>query len=368
MLQLYVGGQVFEGWTEVEVTRAVDSAVSSFSIGLTELWATRDRPWVITVGAPCKVFLDDDLVITGYVDNYNPSYGAAEHAVRVTGRSRTEDAVDCSAVVPGGQFSGYDVGQIARTLCATVGVGVDIETDLGAPFPDVQVQQGESIFELVERLCRLRAILVCDAPSGNLVLTRAGKGSAAGSLRRGVNILSASATLSVAERYSDYIVKGQQAPSDLIPGVQATETVGNARDLGVTRYRPKLVVAEGQSDLATTAERAKWEMLTRAANGVRATITVQGWRNIVSGQLWMPNQLVQVTDNWLGIDRHLLIASVAYRLSESGTTCELNLAPPEAFTPEPADPNDPNTGGDSWSILDGAGVMSPPVGVQDDDE
>ncbi|TXH38779.1 MAG: hypothetical protein E6Q98_02975 [Rhodospirillaceae bacterium] len=379
MLSLMVGGQLYEGWTEVAVTRSVENAVSTFDLGLSERWArlTSDGsalvlldqsgavPWRIQPCMPCEILMDGETVITGYVDSYNPTYSASDHSVRVTGRSRTADIADCSAIVPGGQFTGYDLGQIARTLCATVGVGVDIETDLGAPFPDVQVQQGETIFELIERLSRLRAVLVRDAPSGNLVLARAGKGRAAGSLRQGVNILSASATLSAAERYSDYIVKGQQAATDAIPGTQATEPIGKARDPGITRYRPKLVIAEGQTDIATAVDRATWEKLTRAANGVRATITVQDWRDPNSGRLWAPNEMAYVDSSWLAVQRDLLIAGVTYRLSEGGTTCELSLAPPEAYTPEPVDPSAAANLGGAFAILDQKGVLSPPVGKKE---
>src|SRR6185369_13093931 len=144
------------------------------------------------------------------------------------------DVVDCSAVVPSGQFAGYTLAQIASTLCAQVGVQVTVETDIGAAFPDVQVQQSETIFELIERLSRLRAILVCDDAAGNLVLTRAGAGRSAGALVQGgiggEPILAATAQLSNAERYSDYIVKAQLAPTDDIAGISATEIIGRDQD------------------------------------------------------------------------------------------------------------------------------------------
>lgn len=370
MLTLMIAGRLLEGWTAVSVSRAVDSAASSFDIELTEKWSPKkteggsSEPFAgqIRPGAPCRVLLDGELVITGYVDTYSPSYDATTHSVRVAGRSRTGDVVDCSAVVPGGQFSGYDVAQIAERLCGEVGVGVVVESGPGAPFPDVQVQQGESIFELIERLCRLRALLVCDNEAGNLVLTRAGIRSSGGTIRQGDNILTASADLSVGERFSDYIVKGQQASSDDVNGFEATETVARIRDPGVDRYRPKLIVAEGQADVATARDRANWEKLTRGANGVRATINVQGWRDAVSGRLWRANEMVTVDSPWLGLTRDLLIAAVNYRLDEGGTVAELTLAPPEAFTPEPASPDSASGGGGLWSILDGEGALTPPVG------
>ena len=354
MLTLNVNGQAFAGWTEVNVTCGVDQAVSSFDITLTELWADRDEPWVITPGSECTVYLDGDLVITGYVDTYAPFYDPRGHAARVVGRSKTCDVADCSADVPSGQFSGYTLASIAKALCATVGVGVSVQADAGPAFPDVQVQQGEKIFELIERLSRLRALLVCDDARGNLVLTRVGAGRAAGALVQGQNILAAGASLGIADRYSDYIVKAQQTPTDDIPGISATEVIGEAHDGGVPRHRPKIIVCEGQADTATAIARARWEAATRAARGVDISIRVQGWRQS-NGDLWRPNRLVRVRSPWLGVDQDLLIAGVNYRLGNDGTICELRLAPPAAFTPEPIDPDEAlgyGAGGSALYVID----------------
>jgi len=358
MLTLTVNGQRYEGWTGVSVSTAVDQAVSNFDISLTERWAgsdgrVQDKPWVIVPGSVCTVQLDGDLVITGYVDTYSPSLAATAHDVRVIGRSKTCDVVDCSAVVPSGQFSGYSLAQIAQALCRQVNVGVKIGAAIGAAFPDVQVQQGETIFELIERLSRLRALLVSDDEGGNLVLTRVGTQRAADTLAQGRNILSGSANLSIADRFSDYIVKAQQAPSDDIPGISATEVIGSDKDPGVTRYRPKLIIAEDQADTATSAERARWEHMTRAAKGVEVNLRVQGWRQ-GNGALWRKNTLVRVTSDWLGVDRDLLIAGLTYKLDSGGTVCDMRLSPPEAFTPEPIDPDKALGSGGSglYNIID----------------
>ena len=47
------------------------------------------------------------ILLTGYIDDYLLDVEADRHAVRVTGRSRTEDTVDCRPDTAGGQFAGY---------------------------------------------------------------------------------------------------------------------------------------------------------------------------------------------------------------------------------------------------------------------
>ena len=70
-----------------------------------------------------------DLVLTGYVDRYSSSISAGQHTIRVEGRSKSEDLVDCSALVqntsagspvtPGMQIvNGSDAVSIASKLAA----------------------------------------------------------------------------------------------------------------------------------------------------------------------------------------------------------------------------------------------------------
>ena len=72
----------------------------------------------------------------------------------------------------------------------------------------------------------------------------------------------------------------------------------------------------------------------------RLTITVQGWRERGgSGAIWAPNRLVGVVDDWLDIERDMLIAGVGLARGADGTTATLVCYLPGAFElralPEP---------------------------------
>jgi prophage tail gpP-like protein len=151
----------------------------------------------------------------------------------------------------------------------------------------------------------------------------------------GNNVTQGSATYSAKERFSHYIVKGQSAGSDTVDGEAARGAKFELRDSNITRYRPLIVVAEGQSNTATARERAAWERTTRAANSIQLNYTVPGWASGLSGALWKPNTLVPVTDVLLGIAGDFLISEVSYEISDSGSITTMRLAPPDAFKPEP---------------------------------
>jgi hypothetical protein len=57
------------------------------------------------------VAIGSDPVLTGYIDNYPPEVEADRHALRITWRSKTEDIVDCTPDIEGGQFASYKLAR-----------------------------------------------------------------------------------------------------------------------------------------------------------------------------------------------------------------------------------------------------------------
>ena len=87
--------------------------------------------------------------------------------------------------------------QIASDIAGEYGVQVRAQVDTGAPFLDFQLQQGETAFAAIERMARLRAVLVTDDEDGSLVITRAGKNGASTALVLGQNIKRGSGNFSL---------------------------------------------------------------------------------------------------------------------------------------------------------------------------
>lgn len=335
IITLWVNGAIYGGWTSAQVTRSLRTVAADFEVELTEKWNGQTTNWRIQRGDAVTMALDGDVVLTGWVDDFAPSLAAETHGVRVSGRSKTGDLVDCAAIVSGGEFKGYTLAAIARALCHPFGIAV-VAGDTGAPFADVQIQPGESCFDVIERLCRLRGFLACDNAGGALVLTRAGADGfgRAGPLVEGRNIVAANGKLSFASRFSTYIVRGQQAGSVDISGPQASQPEAQVKDAAVTRYRPKLIIAEAPGGLADMAQRARWQQRTDAAEGTQASVTVTDWRD-ATGALWTVGDLCAVDSPSLGLADDLLIVETTFTQNEQGTQTALQLMPPDALTPEP---------------------------------
>lgn len=381
---LTVAGRVYAGWTRLRVSRGIDRMCSDIDLELTELWSGQSQPWSIRPYDKLVLALGGDVVLTGYCDNFRAEIDATRHTVRVTGRSKTEDVIDCTPDLPGGEFRGYTLDQIARAICAPFGIEVVVATDMGAPFANATILRHEIGFAFLERLSRLRGVLMTDDEQGRLVLTNTGAVRADGAVTEGVNLLRGSVILSSQHRFSDYRVKVQSpagvagspsyqdirpittpegggaaasAPSasvaaqnaaaddeadsaDAVQTQATTTTQGSAHDPGVPRYRPHVIIAEAGLDAAGAQARATWQARYNAGRATQLEVELQGWRQAAVGNarplLWRINQVVPVAMPSMQLQTDLLIAAVDFELDAGrGRITRLLLGPPDAYRPDP---------------------------------
>lgn len=343
-LTVEINGQVYEGWKSARVSRSLDHCAADFDLTVTERWAvggTGDAPWQIKPFDACTVSAGGEPLITGFVDYYGPGFDAMSHGVRIAGRSKTEDIIDCMPDIPGGQYDNYKLDKIAKAVCGPFGISVVVAagTDLGEPFPNATIQKSETAFEFIDKLCGLRGVLAFDDEKGNLVLAQAGAAGSAGALIQGENILAATGSLSADKRYQKYVVLAQ-APLAFDGQEAQLEVIGTATDSGVPRFRRYVEMAQDPADTARAKLRALWRAAHNFGEATQATITVQGWRQ-AGGDIWKVNQLVTVTCPYLQLDQQLLIGRISLILDDKGRRTELLVAPPEAFAPAPPKAKNP---------------------------
>lgn len=330
--ELKVDGAFYGGWTKVRVTRSIEQLAGTIELEVTERWPGQPKASPLRPGQACQMLLDGEPVVTGYIDTVAPEYDADSHTIRVTGRDKTADLVDCSAIHKTGQWQAARLDQLARDLVKPfAGLKVVVEADVGAAFsPSYNINEGETVFECLDRAARQRAVLLTSNANGDLVITRAGDKKLAVRLEEGVNIKGARGEFSWAERFSAYTIKAQAKPSDEFNGEPAAQVSASAKDDVISRYRPLVVLAEEHGDGVSASQRATWERNVRMGRGNRGTITVQGWRQ-PGGSLWQPNALVRVRSPLLWLDADMLIVGCTWTLDERGTQTELSIARREAF-------------------------------------
>ncbi len=329
------GAETWSGWSRVQIRKSMTEVANQFTLDVTERYpnqpARRFQP-----GVGCCLALDGKVAVVGWVDEVNIEYGRDGHSVRLTGRSQAGDLVDCDCIPPWEYLNLTLTAAVAR-LIAPYNMTVTAEVDVGEPFERVTINPGESVWTVIERLCRLRAVLCITDTGSRLLLTRAGCGGAAPvALELGVNVLHASGTRSWADRHSDYVALGQQENRDRVSANEAAGPKAWLTDPEITRFRPKVLIAEGQGNGVTLRDRAAWQLAVAKARSERDTCTVQGWTAGAGGPLWCVNWLVQVTDDFLGLNGVRLITGLTFTLDrDQGSLTTLEMSPPDAFLPEP---------------------------------
>lgn len=333
-IELKISGSIFNGWKTATVSRSLNCIASSFELTVSDRFIGTKKN--IPLDEECQILIDGDPVITGYLDQISPSYSATSHEVKFSGRSKTCDLVDCSAIIEAGQILGGSPQQILEKILAPFGVGLIFKPAGTLPIiADFQVQPGETAQSIVEKICKQTGMVFTDDENGNLVVQSVGTGTSVGRLVHkvnngsGNNVLSASATYSSRDCFRDYYVKSQMAGSDIIGGEDITGIEGKATDSDIPRYRPIVLMAESSMDTSTAQTRAEWEKSNRRGKGQSWEYTVYGWRN-GNGSLWAPNAYVTIDDDFIRVKGKLIISGIRLSVGQ-GTTAQLKISPPEAF-------------------------------------
>ncbi len=344
---LLVNGQKYTGWTAIEIEQNLQAVSSRFLLNVSDTQGvTRTgesgAPLSIYPGDACAIELDQTRVITGYVDQVRPSFDAGQHELRLSGRDKTADLVDCSVLNAPGEFNQLTLERIVSALCKPFGIAVRVEVgagrDLDAPLDVFSIQPSESVWEVIERAARLRGVFIHADAQGDVLISAAKNTRAHTALIQGGNILRASADFNHSTRFSVYNVQASSPWSDDFPAAFANAIEGFAYDENIKRFRPKVIKAETASSSAQAQRRAQWEAAVRAARSGTVQITTPGWTQ-GDGSLWKINTLVTVRSPWLSLDGDLLITAVRFSKDDTGgTQTQLTLMRADAFEARPKIP------------------------------
>jgi prophage tail gpP-like protein len=339
-----VRGATFLGWKDILITRSLESLCASFSLSYIDAWQFADgqggySKWYLKPGDPCEIFIDSDLLITGYIDEVNSSYDGDSRTFSVAGRDKTSDLVDCAASIKAGRtYSNLTVAQCARLLLSPFNISLVEQASSGKPIPRISVDNGQTVFDVLENASKQRGLLLTTNEKGEFVITTPGLKKASVAIIEGeTNILSAAMSLDHKKRFSVLVALGQ---GNLTEG-QTTELTfqakASATDPVIDRYRPRVITAERAVTQNELTLRAQWEAKYNAAKSASVQMSLNGWRQGTdkNAPLWDTNMRVQVDAPELSIRGEMLIETVRYRLNEQGEVCELTLSRPDAWVPNP---------------------------------
>lgn len=325
-VKLKINGQIHDGWTSVQISQSLDALCSSFDLEIFD-----GAP--IATGDACELFIGDVLILSGLVDATNFEISAQSRTLSISGRDKTCDLLDCSALNSPATWKAQKLDKIAKDLIAPFGLELEIEGSLGAAFSSFALEQGETVFDALTRLCRLRGLLLSSTPEGKVKIFTPTPEAVSWALVLGENIESMSVADNAVGRFSKYEIKGQHNGRETA-AADARGPKATASDPGVKRYRPLLIIADEQSTLQGLQTRVNWEATNHKAQAQKVSINLMGWR-APDGSLYSKGVLVQVRADKMGVNAQLIVEDCDFVLDAGNRRTKLSLVAPEAYQPQP---------------------------------
>jgi prophage tail gpP-like protein len=346
---LEINGENYTGWQSVSIQRTMESLCGTFTVDLVDESGTT----VLDIGAgtPCKVFIQDsssltpkyDQIISGYVDGIKLRQSATATGMTIQGRDITLDLIDCAAILKSSTITKARFSDIVKQIVEPFGIIVDTsQLTIDDKIEKFTLQNGESAYSAIERLCRSQAVLPLTDEEGNLLLTYAAKSfqTADEDLELGRNILDITKNANWKDRFLNYEIRGQRSGNGKAWDGRITQMVATAEDPEIDRYRPFTFMSENKASDNNLQNRVNWEAQVRAGRSVFYNVSVKGWHQLeyLTGNRrpWAINERVNLKSGRWAIDEQQLITAVSFTLSQdSGKITKLVLKNPDVYKPNP---------------------------------
>ncbi|HBT44298.1 MAG TPA: hypothetical protein DEB21_20550 [Rhodospirillaceae bacterium] len=328
---LSVGGRRWSAWREASVTVRLGSAAGEFSFTLDDRWSAGAPLDAFTTGGMGTVAVAGETVLTGPIDVIEPAYKGDSYTVVMRGRDLTGQMIDCSAANKPGEWIGQTLSTIAFDLAEPFGVPVHIDADMGKPFEKFTISEGETAWAALRRACLHRGVLLMADGLGGLALTSAGAGGRASPIVAGQNVHAGKGVFDATARFSDYIVKGQDGGKGWGDVSAHASVEGRAKDPAVKRYRPHIEIAETSGNRDDLTRAAETMAAITAGRAVKTIHTFTDWRQELKGRVWRPNRVSAVRDEFLRVDRDMLIEQAAFTVNKEELRCEVTSVVPSAW-------------------------------------
>lgn len=361
-IYLEVNGVKYEGFTDISVTRSIENFANQFSfsttvregstqaddLGFTRISSIKRIQNDLMVQDEVRVFIDDNLILTGFIEDLNISYDAGSHSISVSGRDKTGDLIDSSTqkkVYTQLDFiklvekilsdNGYSSIKVINNLTAGSLTTLD-NSDNTANTNSISPENNDSIAQFIDSIAKKVQVLVYTNKDGNLVVTREGDEEVNGSLINTANgennnILSGNIKVSSLDRFNRLFVFAQAGNKDFTS--QTVSQQGDATDSEVRTSRKKIINYNKPSLNLSLQNYAKWSINIRRAKGARYNCRVQGYYTTRENkEIWQPNTLVQIKDDLCQVNGQFLIQGVTYTKSNQGSFTDLSIVNRGAFS------------------------------------
>lgn len=323
-VSLSINGTRFLDWHDMTIDRSLERMPWLFDMSVRNNWR-EDGKRRIRRGDAVQVKLGNEVLITGYVDDLIAEFDANQHELRIRGRSKAADLVDCSGVER--QFVQKTLAEIIAAVSKPFGINVINESGDTDKFTKDVMTEGETFYEYLEELARMRAVRMADTPTGDVVLLKTITRQSATPLVLGKNVVRARSQKAAQNLFSEYSCYADQTGTGFSASEIATE--GHAVDDSV-RYRPKVFLLGFDANNEQCRLRAELQKRVNRARATAVTYTVRGWTQN-NGESWAPGMLVTVRDEYSGLNENMIVMGTKLIADSDGARTDITVMPKYAL-------------------------------------
>jgi prophage tail gpP-like protein len=301
-VEVIIGDLAQSTWSRYEIDSNLLTPADEWSVSLSQ--DDLQVPAAVRRGVTAQIRVGSDLVMTGYVDSRSQGVRKGSQSLELRGRDGAAQLLDCSAPIFSAQELSLDdvVAKIVRPMGLTK---IRIDADKSLTRDRVAIEPGETGWNALQRAAEANGLWPWFEPDGTLVvggpdystpvvdtlvMRRDGRGN---------NIVEASETESLHERFSEVTVLGQSHATAARSGQHNIKAT--VRDTGVQVHRPRLVIDHEATSTDIAAARARKMISDARVRGYSLTLVLKGHRT-AEGVLWAPGQRVRAVVEDLGLD------------------------------------------------------------------
>src|SRR5262249_36096297 len=136
LVTLQVEGMAHRGWKSVSITRGIKAMAGRFELDVSDKWEDSMAARTIRPQDTCQISIGQAPLITGYAEAVEASSAGRSQGLRISGRDKTGDLVDCAIEKRPAQWRNKKLEAIAQELAQPFGVQVIAGDDTGAPIEE----------------------------------------------------------------------------------------------------------------------------------------------------------------------------------------------------------------------------------------
>lgn len=344
-MNLEINGVQYTNFTSASCQLRLDALSNDFSFSAV---APDGQPLPFKGGDECKVIVNNETVLTGYIEIIGVDYDGENHIVTVSGRDKTADLLDSTLDdFDDVRGDGLTLKALIEKVIAKLGLSIQvidevnpkafsITEDIAAPEP------GGNSFEFIEQYARKRQVLLTSNADGNIVISSNSGVTAVGAVQHIIgaddnNVISSSFSYDTTGRYNNYRMSSGLNPTALnFAGdtdlASLVNQGGGVFDDEIRKGRQLVLISETPYSDGDCEKRANWEADVRKARGLLYSAVVPDFT--ADGEnLWSINKLYQVVDDFVGKIEPMLCNSVMFTFDiDNGSNTTLGFVGQKAYT------------------------------------